>query len=263
MIITFILVKYRNSISNLDITSRKQIVILAMVNIFGLVASILCGLPFQTQLFGLPFMFFLFFVIIKNNIIKVKKIHITKRNIQNIILVMFFLLLVSQFIGIGNYHTEFFNSQTKQANAIFLESRYVKENFGCYKGTIYEREHYEDLKKIRKYIEKSNRDFLIFGEYAFLYCDYDVLPDAGLPLWIHEGVTFSHDVGYPKIKQHVEKESPQLIIEQMIAPEGTRKDFHRHMLNIGYIQIDTLRGDLSHINIYYKKITQPLNNLPI
>ena len=93
-------------------------------------------------------------------------------------------------------------------------------------------------------------DFVILGDYSFLYCDYNVKPPEKLPLWFHESVTFDKESDFEDIKSYFSETRPNLVLEQMIVPSSTRDEFGEHLLTLGYEKIDELSTAFSLIRVY-------------
>lgn len=226
-----------------------------LLNIFVIGIALNSGHPIQTKILALPLNLFLAYLLVKG-IPKEGKIKIKKNLLKIIAIVFIFLIILMQFNSIANYQTNIFKSPTKQIhNIFFLEgTEYAREDFGCYKGMLYEKEHLIDLKRIRQYIKENGNDFAVLGGYSFLYCDYKTDPPKDLPLWIHEGVTFDKKENFHKVKEYFNESRPKLIIEQLYALNGTREEFGEFLIEIGYEETDEVSSELSPIVLYtFKK----------
>ena len=235
--------------------SKKIFVLILLLNIFVISISLTGGHPIQTKILALPLNLFLAYLLVKG-IPKEGKIKVKKNLLKIVAIVFIFLIILMQFNSITNYQTTIFKSPTKQIHNIFFleETAYAREDFGCYKGMLYEKEHLIGLKRIRQYIKENDKDFVVFGGYSFLYCDYKTDPPKDLPLWVHEGVTFDKKENFYKVKEYFNKSKPKLIIEQLYAPNETREEFGEFLIEIGYEKTGEVSSELSPIVLYtFKK----------
>lgn len=236
-------------IRKLSVNSIKILTLIFILNIFILFSLILAGLPIQTKLLALPLTFLLSYVFIKNSYVK-EGVRINKKIAKSFFIIIILFLLISQFSLISNSQSEFFKSPSKQLHYVFSKNiGYEREDFGCYKGILHEPEAYQDLLKIREQIISHGKDFIVLGEYTFLYCDYNINPPSNFPLWFHEGVTFDMD-NFENIKNQIIEEKPNLIIEQIIMSKIRREDFGKYLIEKGYKKIGTFEAELSPINLY-------------
>lgn len=250
----FMFIKNYKKFKLLGESSKKLFYLILMINLITLGTTIFSGLPVQTKIFALPLNLFLIYIFIKENYSE-GSLRIKKSTLKIVASFLIFILIFTQFNGIANYQYSFFSSPTRQAyNIFFLENtKYERDSFGCYAGSFYERGHLEDLNKIRDYIQESNNDFVVMGEYQFLYCDFKTLPPKGLPLWLHESITFNKEKDLPWIEEYFGKNRPKLVIEQIYAQNSTREEFGDYLRSKGYTKIDTVSSELSEINIFKLK----------
>lgn len=246
----FFLINFRK-FKNLNPETKKIFYLILILNLITLGTTIFSGLPVQTKIFALPLNLFLVFLFVKKTLDAGGYI-ISKKTLKLICVFLIFTLIFTQFNGIANYQYEFFKSPTRQAYNIFFlgNTKYERETFGCYAGTFYEKQHFDDLNKIREYIKKYNQDFVVFGEYQFLYCDYKTSPPEKLPLWLHESITFDKDKNFDEIKKYFIENKPLLVIEQLYAPNNTREEFGAFLEGAGYQKIDVVSSELEPINLY-------------
>ncbi len=240
---------------NLDAESKNILYLIIFLNLLVLGSSITSGLSMQTRVMGLPITFFLCYSFFKRTLVN-KRLRLTKKSLKTTVTFFIFLLLFSQFNGIGaNSQYQFFKSPSLQAFNIFgpeESSYYEKESIGCYSGSLLEKEYMVDLKKIREYIG-NERDVVILGPYQFLYCDYNISPPQELPLWMHEGLTYSKENHFDEIKKYFNENKPKIIIEQFGSSPHTRQEFIDYLENIGYVKKDTLSNKGGSINIFFLK----------
>ena len=238
-----------NKIKQLNPRSQKVLGLIFLLNLFSLGILLLTGLPIQNRIFALPLNLFLIYLFFKRAYL-IDKVQIKKKTIKSLLVVFIFLILISQFVSIANYQLVFFNSPTKQFHAIFSDKTSTeRETFGCFKGALFEQEHFQDLQIIREYIVKNDYDFVVTGEYSFLYCDYRINPPKKLPLWLHQDTTFDLD-DFENIKSYFNETKPNLVIEQIVGSKTTRQEFRDYLIEIGYKESDQLDSELSDIYIY-------------
>jgi len=252
-IIYFFLSNYRQ-FTDLNMENKKLFYLIVMLNLFILAITLVSGQQVQTKIFALPMNLFLCYLFWKN-VFSLGKIVSTQKIFNFIAIFFIFMVILMQFNGISTYQDSFFKSPTRQAyNIFFLENtKYIREDFGCYRGVIHEKKYFDDLKKIRKYIQENNQDFVVMGSYAFLYCDYKIPPPEGLPLWLHEGLTFNKEKNLEDIEKYFSRTKPKLVIEQIYASNETREEFGKALVEMGYEDIDQLYSEYSSINIYQLK----------
>jgi hypothetical protein len=238
-----------NTIEKLRPKSKKLLGLIFLIVLFSTGILVLTGLPIQNRIFAIPLTAVLIYIFFKRTY-DIDNIQLKKSTMKGLLIFTIFLIIISQFASIGNYQLVLFNSPTKQIHAIFSEKTgYERETFGCYKGALFEREDFEDLQILREYVENHKGDFIITGEYVFLYCDYQTKPPEKLPLWFHEGTTFNHEE-FENIKSYINQEKPSLIVEQLIAPKDFRSEFREYLVEIGYNQSIKLTSEISDLYVF-------------
>jgi hypothetical protein len=197
--------------------NQKNRLTILLVLILGItqIIQLTSGQSDQTRLHAIPLSCFLIYLIIFHLQSTENKINIKKRQIKTIIVFSIFLLLISNFNALSNYNAiNYHKTPTQQIKYIFLGSpNYIKGDFGCYKGTLFRQQEYDNLQKIRSLIEKHNQNFFISGEFQFLYCDYDKLPPKFVPLWIDLAATMP-EKDIPILIEKIIFDKPSLIIFQ-------------------------------------------------
>ena len=234
---------------------KKQLGLLAILNITPAIIAHTSGLWQQTVLVGFPLNLLIGYGIIlsyfgKERVTKLVKI---------IIPLVLFVLIAHKVITVRDLSDlpNNFSIKLMRYGLTFLPP--VNNNFkiDIYKGNGYTRieegsyqycpmrnESYSVLKEIRAIIEESDKNFINMTEFTFLYTDYNVTPPKGIPLWFHHGNTF-FDNEIPLLTHGILKRDPSLILLQDTHAHR-RKDVHQQLLNFylthGYKSILSIQG---------------------
>ncbi|MFC1648318.1 ArnT family glycosyltransferase [Nanoarchaeota archaeon] len=87
---------------------------------------------------------------------------------------------------------------------------YAKMDSGCYKDALFIEEDLEGFNKLKGILH--GKDFIDFdSRFAFLYCDYNVKPITGIPLWYSPGITL-YELDNSRIIQAIGQNSPDAIL---------------------------------------------------
>jgi hypothetical protein len=203
--------------------------------------TLFSGQTDQNKIAFLPIDLFLFYVLIFwEDIGEAKKWpRFVKNKKRMFAMILIFLIVLNSFSYLSKYESNQYKSVTQEIKYVFLGTpTYDRESEGCYRGMLFSKTEFSELKKIRKLIEKNNKSFFVSGQFTFLYCDYNKIPPMGMPVWFHEGVTMSAD-DEDKIVTYISDNKPRVIIEQFYYM-SKKTEFTQSLSELGYNKIDSI-----------------------
>lgn len=215
--------------------NKDILMIIILFNSIITILQVTSGLGIQTKIIGLPITLFLFYLYLSN--LKFKF------NIKSkIIYFIMFMTILMQFNDLNSMVlNHYFTTPVGQFNNILKGDNKINE--GCYKDKLfYTEKDVKTLDKIREIIKDNDNSFIVFGDFQFLYCDYNVMPPKGFPLWLHEGITISKS-DIININKNIETNKPKVIVSQIYSVSDEIKyDFYKQWLILGYEEVIKFDG---------------------
>ncbi len=225
-----------------NIKNKKIISILIIINSLFVITSISSGMRNQIRIMALPIILFLFYLLIKNKSVNgfdINKSFFINKKMLTYIIIFFIILMQFNYLEPFTFtRYSYFTTPIGQMYNILYSHNKIDQ--GCYKGSSFFNTdiHAKDLKVIRNIIEKNNISFISLSEYNFLYCDYNVEPPKGLPLWFHEGSNlFDKDI--PIIEKYITENKPSVVLEEIYAAKDSnnKKIIIDTLLKLGYKKV--------------------------
>ncbi len=200
---------------------KKKIRVMSLFLVIGIVtvvANITSGSARQHTVMGIPIMIFFLWILIKDyisDLIKKYKISI------NIILILILLWSLNPIPTYGLITLNYLNPNMG----------HISE--GCYKNYLMSNDNLIGLEKIREIIEENNKSFISMTEYSFLYCDYNINPLKGLPLWFHKRISY-YEEDIPGIIAKIILYNPKIILVESPHNDGEDEKFVTSFESAGY-----------------------------
>ena len=233
-----------NKIQNKNVNSTKLMYLFIIVAITPLITQVTSGRHTQTLALGIPFLVFMLYLLVKNDIKDLMKKH---KRVLSLIIIFFILLTINPFPTYG------------LATLNYINPTLGRINEGCYSGALLSQTALEGLVTIREHIEENENDFISFTGYQFLYCDYNIDPPKKLPLWFdYEKTYFNEDI--ERIAEVINSSSPKVILFQIhhdITNRELSERFENIFYEMGYAKTEVVDAMLSSpISIFVKEKTK-------
>jgi len=219
--------------------SRRLVTIFLIIAAITLISQSTSGLTNNSFSMGDPVLIFILFILIKENTDFLKY---QKKIIIVYFLIVILLLSINPFAVYGQVLLNYKNEDLGRVSS------------GCYSGILMPKASLEGLNIIKNTIEKYGKpDFFSMTEYSFLYCDYNISPPKGIPLWFDEDVSFFKE-NIPDIMNSIDSLSPKVILVQDAHRKGTRNmaaEFEEKFISSGYTRTAIVDAPASYQKTYY------------
>ncbi len=204
------------------IPKRARRIFFLLALLFGIpsITQLTSGCPWQTKLEGVPIILYLVYELLAPLFANQNRSKFFLKLLKPSLIVLAVLWL-NPFFLMGRYFTGSFLTHSafdhddwaQDMKAKYGLSGFVPIEAGSYKNCLIKMKHIDGLRQIKKIHNFFPGNIFNMSEYAFLYADFGLEPPKGLPLWFHQGFSYSTQE-IPLIETHVAKARPAMIIFQ-------------------------------------------------